>query len=539
MGIQNMIDVACPACGRYRAEKLFVRTDLTYRMTDDEYTVVRCRRCHFVYLNPQPTPDEIKALYPSSFYDSLATPEEILRKQEYQLELKWQYVKDLPTGKMLDVGCMKGEFAHYMSKRGWGVRGLEFSLRVPNSFQIEMFYGDLENAPYENESFDLITLWAVLEHMPNPRQVLEKVHHLLKPGGRLILCVPNFASFCGWFMRQDDIPRHLIFFTPETLVRMCYATGFDEMEIRFDHRLFGGTHRGILNFAFKLECGEALDKIVRDSRTNIECWSRFSTDVHGQYSREMDWVDCMDRLTHPYFDDLMDRLGMGYTMVASMLRPPLRDRTMPAPSAQSEEIGTNKITVSNLKMNAVNYLTRYNLPLSYGNPTRLETKEWLSELRDFAETTPETSIARRLFHHYFLISSGLELDLDASRKAVASLSSQVSQLHASCESSLENESQLREDCSRLIEVCSHNKTQHVQQAQELEQARDELRCGEEQRARQAQELEQARDELRCGEEQRARQAQEWNRRGMNCVVVRSREPARHRNWNKRGMNYID
>ena len=115
-------------------------------------------------------------------------------------------VKHIPVGRVLDIGCYKGEFLQCMRSKGWDVHGLEFHTRPPNLFDLPIHYGPLETAPFEAASFDLVTIWAVLEHVYDPRRTLEAVRGILRPGGRVVILVPNFNSIPARVMRHDDVP---------------------------------------------------------------------------------------------------------------------------------------------------------------------------------------------------------------------------------------------------------------------------------------------------------------------------------------------
>src|SRR6266851_781666 len=174
--------ICCPLCEADHTKLLFKRKDLTYYISDDAFCVVRCQRCGLIYVNPRPTAEEIHVYYPEEFYDTQLDAEQLLREKEQQLLLKYQYVKALRPGTLLDVGCSKGEFMYFMQQKGWEVHGIDFSTKPPNVFGLDIFYGAWEAAEYKPESFDLVTLWAVLEHVYDPKQLLAKINHVTKSG---------------------------------------------------------------------------------------------------------------------------------------------------------------------------------------------------------------------------------------------------------------------------------------------------------------------------------------------------------------------
>ena len=307
--------IHCSLCGADDTKLVFRRKDLTYHTSGEEFCVVRCRQCGLIYVNPRPTLAELHAYYPEEFYDTQINAAELLRDKEQQLQLKYQYVQDLQPGTLLDVGCSKGEFLFFMQQKGWDVRGIDFSTKPPNVFGLDIFYGDFAAAGYKPESFDLATLWAVLEHMYDPQQVLSQVQGVLKPGGKLVVLVTNFQSLPARLMRHDDIPRHTTLFTKRTLRHMLRRTGFRPDGFYFNCALFGGHNRGVLNYAVKLLAGERLTDIVEQNRSAGR-WQQFSSQLRGRDSHWMLKVDSMDIALMPYLDRWLDRLHGGFIMIA-------------------------------------------------------------------------------------------------------------------------------------------------------------------------------------------------------------------------------
>ncbi len=316
---EGMECITCPLCESDDADVLFERRDLTYGITDVAFMVVRCRRCALVYVNPRPTEIEIHKYYPEEFYDPVVDADQLLRDKQELLSLKYSYVKDITPGRLLEIGCAKGEFMMFMKQHGWNVSGVDFSNKPPNVFGLDIRYGSIESADFDDNSFDLVALWAVLEHVYSPKRMLREVCRLLKPGGALVLLVTNFNSLPARLMRQDDVPRHTTLFTSATISRLLKATGFTVNYVRCDHRLYGGTNRGLMNFLFKLAAGESIDEIVAQSRSASR-WQQFSSELHGRKSPWMLKVDKADMSLTPRIDPVLDRLGLGFIMVVRAQR---------------------------------------------------------------------------------------------------------------------------------------------------------------------------------------------------------------------------
>lgn len=314
-----MEHINCSLCGTNKADLVFKRKDMAYNISDVYFSIVRCRKCGLVYVNPRPTEEEIKGYYTNEFYDVQADRERLLKDKKEQLLLKYDFVKDFSPGKMLDIGCQKGEFMYFMRQKGWEVRGVEFSSRPPNLFDLDIFYGDISSAGYPDGVFDMVTLWAVLEHAYKPKEMLKDVNRILKPGGVVVMLVTNFNSPAASFMRHDDIPRHTTLFTEKTIKRMLHLAGFSSERIYFEHRLFGGGNRGLLNYLFKMAAGENIEEIVEQNRT-VTRWPEFSSKIKGVESRLMMKIDKADISIAPYLSRILDKLRMGFIMIARAIK---------------------------------------------------------------------------------------------------------------------------------------------------------------------------------------------------------------------------
>ena len=198
---------------------------------------------------------------------------------------------------------------------GWDVTGFDFSSKPPNVFDLDIRYGELSKANLPKESFDLITLWGVLEHVYYPSEMLENVNKLLKPGGRLILTVTNFNSLQSRVMRQDDIPRHTTLFTKNTLAAMLENNGFFNHKFIFDQSVFGGSVRGLLNYGVKILAGESIDNIVIQNRTPSR-WNEFATQLNGKPSKLIERIDRIDEKVSPIIDKILEALGFGFIMTS-------------------------------------------------------------------------------------------------------------------------------------------------------------------------------------------------------------------------------
>src|SRR5262245_27840110 len=147
-------------------------------------------------------------------------------------------------GRMLDFGCGGGWYARQMCERGWHVTGMDFSAHaareVTRRYGIPVHVGTLPHPAVAPESFDLITMGCVLEHVHDPHQVIAGAAQALRPGGNLVIVVPNIASWGFRHFGRDwwplELPRHLLHFTPATLRRLVEAHGLQVVEERMLER---------------------------------------------------------------------------------------------------------------------------------------------------------------------------------------------------------------------------------------------------------------------------------------------------------------
>ncbi|NJM05091.1 class I SAM-dependent methyltransferase [Candidatus Gracilibacteria bacterium] len=143
-------------------------------------------------------------------------------------------------GRILDVGCATGIFLDGMRRLGWQVQGIEpthsAAQYARTRFALDVFEGRLEDAQLPSGSFDAITLWDVLEHVHEPRPILAELARLLRPGGLLVLSLPNpdslEAAFFGPHWLGWDLPRHLNLFRPLQLRHHLAQHGMPVAKIR-------------------------------------------------------------------------------------------------------------------------------------------------------------------------------------------------------------------------------------------------------------------------------------------------------------------
>ena len=235
----TMETTSCLLCDADDFEPLYTLKDY-YTGQPGQFRQVKCRQCGLVYLNPRPTIDSIDNFYSSGCeYLAVLEPAQLswLKKRLIQYGL-WKRCRPLlktqKTGTVLDIGCGTGYFLAEMKRSNWQTVGIDLNanaVQVAREVrQLEVHLGKVEDSDFAENSFDAITMWDTLEHIHNPRRILTKVHHILKPGGYLLVKVPSFdslgAKVFGDYWAGLDAPRHMTVFSRQTLARLLHETGF-------------------------------------------------------------------------------------------------------------------------------------------------------------------------------------------------------------------------------------------------------------------------------------------------------------------------
>jgi SAM-dependent methyltransferase len=195
--------------------------------------ILRCDDCGFGFSAMRPAEDQLGRLYRQmdvAAYESEA-PGRMRTARRHRKILQRHAAR---PGRILDIGCASGRFLSECAEAGWEAVGLEPSQILSVEAQ-ELLRGraqilpiTLQEADLAESSFDAVTMWDVLEHVPHPREFLRKAVSLLKPGGLLLINVPNLDSLPARFMRRRwplFLPEHLNYFNRESLALCSRQTG--------------------------------------------------------------------------------------------------------------------------------------------------------------------------------------------------------------------------------------------------------------------------------------------------------------------------
>lgn len=230
---------ACLLCGGRQWSWLVEAADSAQGSTGLWFGVVQCQECGLCFTNPRPSLNSIAQFYPAENYAPHRLPQHkehgprwlprFRGPRKTPQALAWR-----GQGRLLDFGCGGGSFLQRMGDRGWQVTGIDMSAttvcRVRAELGLRVLVGTLPHPELQAASFDVITMWQSLEHVHQPREVLQEAFQLLAPGGKLVVAVPNIDSLAYRWFGGDwfglDLPRHLTHFTPMTLSLMLERSGF-------------------------------------------------------------------------------------------------------------------------------------------------------------------------------------------------------------------------------------------------------------------------------------------------------------------------
>ncbi len=225
----------CPVCNSHNINHIITARD--YLVTKERFQIDSCGECGFRFTNPRPDDDKLAGYYDSKGYISHSDEGTSLINSLYKisrgfaLRRKQKLIGRLSkTKKLLDVGCGTGHFIDYCQRHGWQVSGVEPNqiarLQAEDKTKISIRHN---LSDVTASGFGVITLWHVLEHLPNLGQTMNQLKALLAPGGVLIIAVPNFEAYEATVFKEYwaayDVPRHLYHFNHASLSRLTKNHG--------------------------------------------------------------------------------------------------------------------------------------------------------------------------------------------------------------------------------------------------------------------------------------------------------------------------
>lgn len=267
----------CPVCGNEASRVVFAEVADYLYSVPGTFRYVQCLDCSLVYQDPRPTVEDLPKCYENYHtHEAELLPESFMGEWRGAnrwirggvLAQKYGYKHLAPSkretlaaclldilppvrnrarcylgatlpafageGRALDIGTGGGVYAATLKRLGWQMTGVEFdptaAARTAERYGLTIRTGTLEDACFPSGSFDFISMFHVIEHLPDPVETLRECHRVLKPGRRIMLRTPNFDSLTrrefGPFWRGVEAPRHLCLFNRGSLQRALSAAGF-------------------------------------------------------------------------------------------------------------------------------------------------------------------------------------------------------------------------------------------------------------------------------------------------------------------------
>ena len=212
---------SCNVCGR---------TDPSLLVCKDGFCVYQCASCGLAFTHPQP--ESLSEQYDSGYFDLYRRRRDFrLRRGESRLKLI-ELIR--APGRLLDVGCSLGYFVEAANARGWKAGGIDISEHAAEEARklgLEVRAGTISEAGFGDASFDCITMWDVLEHVPDPTAHMLEVRRILAPNGLVVIGTPDLGHLAFRIKRERwrhlKPAEHIHYFHRSSVRRLLEKTGFD------------------------------------------------------------------------------------------------------------------------------------------------------------------------------------------------------------------------------------------------------------------------------------------------------------------------
>jgi 2-polyprenyl-3-methyl-5-hydroxy-6-metoxy-1,4-benzoquinol methylase len=227
---------ACPCCGG-SSPLPWMKVEGQSQYGPTSYDLLRCASCQHTWLDNRPTVEEMTYYYSPSYHRVVGHAGETSPKRwERQCRVILKYKSG---GNILDIGCSSGGFLASLRKGPWKLYGIELSAPTAERARAitggDIFAGDVVDATFPHESFDVITCSDVMEHFYDPQEVFRRIYSWLKPGGIVYIFVPNIMSWEARIFRSHwfglDLPRHLHHYSANSLSRFADTTGLRKVRM--------------------------------------------------------------------------------------------------------------------------------------------------------------------------------------------------------------------------------------------------------------------------------------------------------------------
>ncbi len=272
----------CPVCN---SSNIFSKISaIDYTVSKESFEIWHCGDCSGRFTQKVPSIEDIGQYYQSENYIShTATNKGVvnwlyLRVRQYTLLAKKKLIErvtGINKGSLLDIGAGTGTFVHYMLSNGWSVEGLEPDKgaikRAADTYRIQLKSSD-ELFGIADNSFDVITLWHVLEHVHDLHTYIREIKRICKANGKIFIAVPNYTSYDATHYQQFwaayDVPRHLYHFSPQSMEKLLHL---HDCKIQRIHPMwFDSFYVSMLSEKYKSGSADIIKGVWTGIRSNIK-----------------------------------------------------------------------------------------------------------------------------------------------------------------------------------------------------------------------------------------------------------------------------
>ena len=252
---------SCPVCSGGNFSNLLMCND--YSTSKEDFTIVSCNSCDFTFTNPRPADKNLEKYYLSDKYISHTNTSKGLFETLYQIVRKYAISQKLKllirfseSKNHLDIGCGTGEFLNACKNAGFKTKGIEPSelarKQAIKNYNLDI-YENTDLSQFENSSFHTITMWHVLEHVPNLNETIENFSRILEKNGSVIIAVPNLKSWDAKYYKEFwaawDVPIHLWHFSKKSIQSLFAKWDFELVKTK--PMLFDSFYVALLSEEYK------------------------------------------------------------------------------------------------------------------------------------------------------------------------------------------------------------------------------------------------------------------------------------------------
>ena len=215
--------------------------DIFHKFAKNHYKIFKCKSCGIEFVYPLPDHRVLEGYYANTSYHTgeRYSTDKMTRGGIQIWEKRLQNIQSLGyrKGHILDVGCATGLFLRTAKNIGWTIKGLEISKNATATAKNLLGKDKIKQVDLlqfnTNDAFDVITMWALLEHVTEPLKYIQKITALLKPNGLLAFSTPNLHSLSRYLLKNQwkyyNPPEHLFYFTPKLLKEILFNNGFNRV----------------------------------------------------------------------------------------------------------------------------------------------------------------------------------------------------------------------------------------------------------------------------------------------------------------------